>query len=136
MCRPIRLMDAVRREWEAATLPAVNLRFGTFGSSGGFQPEEFVVSVPERHVETAVGTDETILEALLRCSIDLMHDCRKGKCGLYLLDVDAVDGVLDHRDVFLSPSQKRCDRLLSTCVSRVVATEGSSNRPRVSLTLP
>ncbi|KRF28587.1 PDR/VanB family oxidoreductase [Phycicoccus sp. Soil802] len=136
MCGPIRLMDAVRREWEAATLPSVNLRFETFGSSGWFRPEEFVVSVPERQIETTVGTDETVLEALIRSGVDLMYDCRKGECGLCVLDVDAVDGVLDHRDVFLSASQKGCGRALSTCVSRVVATEGSSNRPRVSLTLP
>jgi vanillate O-demethylase ferredoxin subunit len=136
MCGPIRLMDAVRREWDAATLPPVNLRFETFGSSGWFQPEEFLVSVPQRQVETTVGTDETVLEALTRAGVDLMYDCRKGECGLCLLDVDAVDGVLDHRDVFLSASQKGCGRALSPCVSRVVATEGSSNRPRVSLTLP
>jgi ferredoxin-NADP reductase len=136
MCGPIRLMDAVRREWEAATLPPVNLRFETFGSSGWFQPEEFVVSVPERQVETTVGTDETVLEALIRAGVDLMYDCRKGECGLCLLDVDTVDGVLDHRDVFLSAAQKDCGRSLSTCVSRVAALQGSSARPRVSLRLP
>ena len=136
MCGPIRLMDAVRREWEAVTLPAVNLRFETFGSSGWFQPEEFVVSVPQRHVETTVRTDETVLDALIRAGVDLMYDCRKGECGLCLLDVDAVDGVLDHRDVFLSSAQKDCGRSLSTCVSRVAAPRGSSTRPRVSLRLP
>jgi ferredoxin-NADP reductase len=134
MCGPIRLMDAVRREWETATLPGVNLRFETFGSSGWFQPEEFTVSVPERHVETTVGTDETVLEALVRAGVDLMYDCRKGECGLCLLDVDTVDGVLDHRDVFLSAAQKADGRHISTCVSRV-ARNGSST-PTLSLTLP
>ena len=47
-----------------------------------------------------------MLEALTRAGADLMYDCRKGECGLCLLDVDAVDGVLDHRDVFLSAAQK------------------------------
>jgi ferredoxin-NADP reductase len=134
MCGPIRLMDAVRREWEAAALPAVNLRFETFGSSGWFQPEEFVVSIPERRVETTVGTDETVLEALIRAGVDLMYDCRKGECGLCLLDVEAVDGVLDHRDVFLSATQKAAGRSVSTCVSRVART--GSSTPTLSLTLP
>jgi len=136
MCGPIRLMDAVRREWETATLPPVNLRFETFGSSGWFQPEEFVVTVPQRQIQTRVGTDETVLEALIRAGVDLMYDCRKGECGLCLLDIDAVEGVLDHRDVFLSAAQKECGRSISTCVSRVVAAEGSPNGPRVSLALP
>ena len=136
MCGPIRLMDAVRREWEAATLPPVNLRFETFGSSGWFRPEEFVVSLPQRQVETTVRTDETVLEALTRAGVDLMYDCRKGECGLCLLDVDTLDGVLDHRDVFLSATQKADGRSMSTCVSRVAAGPGAAARPRVSLRLP
>ena len=88
MCGPIRLMDAVRREWETAGLPRANLRFETFGNSGWFQPEEFMVSVPQRAVQATVRSDETILEALTRAGVDLMYDCRKGECGLCLLDVD------------------------------------------------
>jgi ferredoxin-NADP reductase len=136
MCGPIRLMDAVRREWELASLPAVNLRFETFGSSGWFQPQEFVVSLPQRAIETTVRTDETILEALTRTGVDLMYDCRKGECGLCVLSVEGVDGVLDHRDVFLSARQKAEGRSISTCVSRVAAgTEGVAP-PRLSLCQP
>jgi ferredoxin-NADP reductase len=135
MCGPIRLMDAVRREWERAGLPAVNLRFETFGSSGWFQPEEFVVTLAERAVTETVRSDETILEALTRAGVDLMYDCRKGECGLCLLDVEQVDGTLDHRDVFLSAAQKAGGRSISTCVSRVAARAGSST-PTLSLSLP
>jgi ferredoxin-NADP reductase len=135
MCGPIRLMDAVRREWERAGLPAVNLRFETFGSSGWFQPEEFVVTLAERAVTETVRSDETILEALTRAGVDLMYDCRKGECGLCLLDVEQVDGTLDHRDVFLSAAQKAGGRAISTCVSRVAARAGSST-PTLSLSLP
>ena len=135
MCGPIRLMDAVRREWETAGLPPVNLRFETFGSSGWFQPEEFVVTVPQRRIEATVRRDETILEALTRAGVDLMYDCRKGECGLCLLDVERVDGTLDHRDVFLSTAQKTGGRSISTCVSRVASRPGGST-PTLSLTLP
>jgi ferredoxin-NADP reductase len=135
MCGPIRLMDAVRRAWETAGLPRANLRYETFGSSGWYRSEEFTVSVPERQVETTVRTDETILEALTRAGVDLMYDCRKGECGLCLLDVDTVDGTLDHRDVFLSATQKAAGRHISTCVSRVASRTGTST-PTLSLTLP
>ncbi len=135
MCGPIRLMDAVRLEWRSASLPAANLRYETFGSSGWFQAEEFVVALPQRAVETTVRPDETILEALTRAGVDLMYDCRKGECGLCLLDVDRVEGVLDHRDVFLSEQQKASGRSVSTCVSRVAAAEGSRSTPRVTLRL-
>ena len=112
-----------------------NLRYETFGSSGWFQPEEFVVTVPERAVETIVRTDETILQALTRAGLDLMYDCRKGECGLCLLDVDRVEGVVDHRDVFLSAGQKECGRSLSTCVSRVVA-DAAGTAPHLWLSMP
>ncbi|TGN64757.1 oxidoreductase [Nocardioides eburneiflavus] len=134
MCGPIRLMDAVRREWDTAGLPPAHLRFETFGNSGWFLPEEFVVTIPQRAVEATVRSNETILEALTRAGVDLMYDCRKGECGLCLLDVERVDGTLDHRDVFLSGAQKAAGRSISTCVSRVART--GSSTPTLSLTLP
>jgi ferredoxin-NADP reductase len=135
MCGPIRLMDAVRREWELTDLPAANLRYETFGNSGWFRPEEFVVRIPALQLETTVGTDETMLEALTRAGADLMYDCRKGECGLCVIDIDHLEGALDHRDVFLGSAQKRDNRSLCTCVSRVVAAD-SSTRPVVSLVVP
>lgn len=132
MCGPIRLMDAVRRHWEAATLPPHNLRFETFGSSGWFQPEEFVVTVPQRRIETTVRTDETILEALTRAGVDLMYDCRKGECGLCLLDVHQVDGTIDHHDVFLSKTQKRVRTGRCACVSPVSSARHPTRNGRPS----
>ena len=136
MCGPIRLMDAVRRSWQDSGLPPANLRYETFGSSGWFEPEEFVARVPQRGLEATVRTDETLLEALARAGADLMYDCRKGECGLCLLDVTSVDGALDHRDVFLSSDQQASGRSLATCVSRVVARPGSGTRPTVDLSVP
>jgi len=136
MCGPIRLMDAVRRSWEGAGLPMANLRYETFGNSGWFQPQDFVVSIPRLGIETSVGANETMLDALARAGADLMYDCRKGECGLCLVDIDQVDGTVDHRDVFLSAAQKATDRALCVCVSRVVAAAGSAARPAVALSLP
>jgi ferredoxin-NADP reductase len=123
MCGPIRLMDAVRRAWSDHGLGAWNLRFETFGSSGWYDAEEFVVRVPDRGVETVVGRDSTLLEALVEAGLDVMYDCRKGECGLCLASVEAVDGALDHRDVFLSDAQKQAGRRICTCVSRAVSAD-------------
>ena len=136
MCGPIRLMDAVRRTWEGVGLPPANLRYETFGNSGWFQPQDFVVSIPRLGIETSVGANETMLEALARAGADLMYDCRKGECGLCLVDIDHVDGTVDHRDVFLSAAQQSTDRTLCSCVSRVVPVPGSALRPAISLSLP
>jgi vanillate O-demethylase ferredoxin subunit len=138
MCGPIRLMDAVRREWEAASLPASNLRYETFGNSGWFRPEPFTVRVPQLDLETTVGAQETMLDALTRAGADLMYDCRKGECGLCCVDIGHVDGTVDHRDVFFSTAQKESNQSVCACVSRIVGSGagGVSDRPVVSLVLP
>lgn len=128
MCGPIRLMDAVRREWIARELPIYNLRYETFGNSGWFDPEEFVVRVPRIGLETRVGTHTTILEALTDAGADLMFDCRKGECGLCVVDVLQVEGTLDHRDVFFSDRQREAGTKVCTCVSRTVSRDACSGR--------
>ena len=135
VCGPIRLMDGVRRAWADEKLPPANLRFETFGSSGWFDAEEFVVRVPQLGVETTVGSGSTMLEALTAAGADMMYDCRKGECGLCRVDISAVEGVIDHRDVFLSERQKERDDAVCICVSRVVS--GPDGRaPTLTLTLP
>ena len=121
MCGPIRLMDAIRRQWMAAELPIHHLRYETFGKSGWFEPEEFVVRIPRLGLEATVGTHTTILEALTDAGADMMFDCRKGECGLCAVSVLAVDGFIDHRDVFFSERQHGQNAQLCTCVSRTAS---------------
>lgn len=135
MCGPIRLMDAVRRSWLERDLPLPNLRYETFGNSGWFEAEEFVVKVPGLGVETTVGTGESLLDALERADVDMMFDCRKGECGLCQVDIVSVDGTVDHRDVFYSEQQKDTATKLCTCVSRVVCGTGTSEARSVTSTV-
>ncbi|MFW0793483.1 PDR/VanB family oxidoreductase [Gordonia sp. CPCC 205515] len=138
MCGPIRLMDAVRRAWVTRDLPLPNLRYETFGNSGWFDPEEFVVEVPSMGIEATVSAGESMLDALERAGVDMMFDCRKGECGLCQVDVVSVDGVIDHRDVFLSEKQKDTSNHLCACVSRVAGGCGrrrSTDAPVITLAL-
>src|SRR3546814_11587065 len=101
MCGPIRLMDTVRRDWEGATLPAANLRFETFGSSGWHQPQAFVARIQQLGITATVGPQETLLDALTRAGADLLYDCRRGECGMCVLDDEHVAGPLDPPAIFL-----------------------------------
>ena len=136
MCGPIRLMDAVRRGWQDAGLPPANLRYETFGSSGWFEPEEFVARVPQRQVETTVRTDETLLEALTRAGVDLMYDCRKGECGLCLLDVVLRGGHArpPRRLPQQRPSRPAAGRWRPACPGS--RPRRATRTPTVSLSLP
>ena len=121
MCGPIRLMDAVRRAWQDFELDLPNLRYETFGNSGWFDPEEFVVRIPRLGIEAVVPKDRSMLEALEAAGADLMFDCRKGECGLCEVDVLDIFGDIDHRDVFYSERQQEASAKMCCCVSRITS---------------
>ena len=126
MCGPIRLMDAVRRAWEGRGLPVPNLRFETFGNSGWYDPEDFIVRIPRLGVEATVTRGRSMLEALEGAGVDMMFDCRKGECGLCEVRILDLDGRLDHRDVFYSRRQQAAEAKMCVCVSRAVADTGTA----------
>ncbi|WP_394685641.1 PDR/VanB family oxidoreductase [uncultured Microbacterium sp.] len=121
VCGPIRLMDAVRREWMTRGRPLADLRMETFGNSGWFDAQEFVVRVPASGIEARVRPNQSMLEALEAAGADMMWDCRKGECGLCEVRVLGLSGDIDHRDVFYSERQKDARSKMCCCVSRVVA---------------
>jgi vanillate O-demethylase ferredoxin subunit len=123
ICGPIRLMDAVRRTWLDSELENTNLRFETFGASGWYDPEEFIVRIPAKNVEVLVNKQHSMLEALEAAGVDMLSDCRKGECGLCEVRVLNLKGRVDHRDVFYSERQKEENEKISCCVSRIVTSE-------------
>jgi vanillate O-demethylase ferredoxin subunit len=126
MCGPIRLMDAVRRSWLERELNLPNLRYETFGNSGWYDPEEFLVRIPRLGVEAKVGQGRSMLEALEDAGVDMMFDCRKGECGLCEVRVLGLDGAIDHRDVFYSERQQKATEKMCCCVSRAVTSATGS----------
>ncbi|MEZ0493189.1 2Fe-2S iron-sulfur cluster-binding protein [Kineococcus sp. TBRC 1896] len=135
VCGPLGLLDAVTRAWRRHGLPPTALRYETFGSSGRHSAQAFRVQLPALGIETVVEPGSTVLESLQRSGADLMYDCLKGECGLCVLPVRHVDGLVDHRDVYLSEQQREAADSLCVCVSRVAA--GPQGRePLLVLDLP
>jgi vanillate O-demethylase ferredoxin subunit len=121
VCGPTPMLDAIKAAWAAAGRKPAELRFETFGSSGRFAPEPFTVRIPRLGMETTVPHDASMLEALEAGGTDMMFDCRRGECGLCQVKVLDVQGVIDHRDVFLSDDQHKAGDRLQCCVSRIVS---------------
>jgi len=130
-CGPVPLLEAIRSAWTAAGRPPADLRFETFGSSGRFAAQAFRVQVPRQHVDIMVPAGSTLLDALESAGVETLSDCRRGECGLCAMEVLALDGEADHRDVFLSEHEKQQNSRICACVSRVVGsvTLDSSYRP-------
>lgn len=119
MCGPIRLMEEIKRLWERTDRDPTALRYETFGNSGWFESEAFTVEVPQYGASVQVQPDESMLEALERAGVDMMFDCRRGECGLCEVQILALDGAVDHRDVFYSERQKEPNTKMCCCVSRI-----------------
>jgi len=119
LCGPLAMMNEVRHQWEAHKLPPADLRFETFGASGKFAPQTFKVSIPRLKLELTVEKNQSMLDVLNKAGADIMYDCVKGECGLCMVDILSCSGEVDHRDFFLSDEQKKENKKMCACVSRV-----------------
>ena len=75
--------------------------------------------LPRHGLKLDVPADRTLLDVLNEAGVDTLFDCQRGECGLCAVDVLAVQGRIDHRDVFFSPHEKQAGQRLCACVSRV-----------------
>ncbi|UWX53904.1 PDR/VanB family oxidoreductase [Maribacter litopenaei] len=119
LCGPIGLMNAVRKTWEQSPFENTNLRYETFGASGLFAPQKFMVNIPGYNKQIEVKENETLLHAMEAAEIDVMYDCKKGECGLCQVDILEYTGDIDHRDFFFSEAEKGENKKICACVSRV-----------------
>lgn len=122
VCGPVPMLDAARRAWEESGRPLADLRYETFGSSGRFAPQAFRVQVPRHALDILVPADCSLLDALEQAGVQALSDCKRGECGLCAMDVLAVSGEVDHRDVYLSEHEKHENKRICACVSRVVGS--------------
>ncbi|MET0722172.1 MAG: PDR/VanB family oxidoreductase [Tardiphaga sp.] len=122
LCGPMRMLEAARRAWNEAGRPPADLRFETFGSSGLLPTAEFRVRLKGTGAEIVVPQNRSMLAALNDAGFEVISDCERGECGVCAIDVIAVDGQIDHRDVFFSDHQKQSNAKICPCVSRALGT--------------
>ena len=116
----MRMLEAARRAWNDAGRPPADLRYETFGSSGLMPTAEFRVRLKDSDTELVVPQNSSMLDVLNDAGFEVMSDCQRGECGVCAIDVVAVDGEIDHRDVFFSDHQKQDNRKICPCVSRAM----------------
>ncbi|MDE5456588.1 2Fe-2S iron-sulfur cluster binding domain-containing protein [Bradyrhizobium sp. CSA112] len=120
ICGPMRMLEAARRAWNDAGRAPADLRYETFGSSGLKPTAEFRVRLKDTGTELVVPQNSSMLDALNAAGFEVISDCQRGECGVCAVDVVAVEGEIDHRDVFFSDQQKQHNRKICPCVSRAI----------------
>ncbi len=120
VCGPQPMLEAARRAWAVAGRSAADLRFETFGSSGQFATQAFRVQIPRHALDVMVPADSSLLDVLEAAGVQTLSGCKRGECGLCAMDVLAVAGAIDHRDVYLSEYERQANTRICVCVSRVV----------------
>ncbi len=117
VCGPTGMLQAARQAWAATHRPPELLRFESFGNSG--QTRAFAVNLPRHDLTFEVSANMSLLDTLEQQGIAAMYGCRRGECGLCAVNVLALEGSIEHRDVFFSEHEKRSNTQICVCVSRV-----------------
>lgn len=112
--------SATCKAWAKAARSEADLRYETFGSSGRFAPQSFMVNIPRHNLAITVPANKGLLDELEMAGVQAIYDCRRGECGLCAMDVLSLNGEIDHRDVFFCDEEKASNKRICVCVSRVV----------------
>lgn len=119
VCGPASLVQSTRAaaaalEWEAGRVVS---ELFTPAPTGDETP--FELRLEKSGLTLQVGQHTSILEAMAAAGLQPLFDCRRGECGVCPLPVLAFDGMLHHRDAYLSDEEKALGDTLCICVSRV-----------------
>jgi vanillate O-demethylase ferredoxin subunit len=96
------------------TEPLTNNSNGTESLTQGDHP--FGVVIKSTGAVVRVGATQTVVEALQASGVLVPTSCQEGWCGTCLTAV--LEGEIEHRDVYLSPSEQTANDQFLPCCSR------------------
>lgn len=117
ICGPQPMIDAaidaaLRLQW-----PEGRLYFELFTAPVQHDGDtDFEVELASSGKRIFVSRNQSILDALLEAGETPLFDCKRGDCGLCQTTV--IEGVPDHRDYYLSASERQLNKVMQICVSR------------------
>lgn len=118
VCGPKGFMDAVLGHARAAGWPESRLHVEFFNAAIAKSDDDgsFDVKLASSGKVVHVAKDETIIEALAAAGIEVPFSCEQGVCGTCLTRV--LDGIPDHRDLYLMPDEQAKNDQFTPCCSR------------------
>jgi len=118
VCGPTGFMDAVLGAARAAGWAETALHRENFAGAAttGVNDGAFEVQIASSGVVIRVAADQTVTAALAAAGISVPLSCEQGLCGTCLTRV--IEGVPDHRDVYLTDDERARGDQFTPCCSR------------------
>ena len=119
VCGPAGFMDYIERTAMEADFSAEQFNKESFkagGKLGEADNKPFVVKLTNSDKQFTVPPNKSIIQVLKENKIFIPVSCENGVCGTCKCKVTA--GEVEHRDMVLSESEKRDEKLFTPCVSR------------------
>jgi vanillate O-demethylase ferredoxin subunit len=118
VCGPKGFMDAVLSTARAAGWPEAQLHYEFFAADVAPQAGDgsFEVQLASSGRIVVVPADRSIVHALADAGVMVATSCEQGVCGTCLTRV--IDGVPDHRDLYLTPEEQAAGDQMLPCCSR------------------
>lgn len=117
ICGPKGLIDAALAAGHAKKWPDTHLHVELFTTAAPETGDRaFEIELRQSGLVFQVPADKTILEVLQENGCEPMYDCKRGECGV--CQVDVLEGTPDHRDYYLSESERAENNVIHVCISR------------------
>jgi vanillate O-demethylase ferredoxin subunit len=113
-CGPLPMLEAFEKA--TAGRPAGHVHVEYFQArqapavAGGFE-----VRLARSNRTIAVEPGKTVLDAVLDAGVSANYSCTEGVCGT--CETRVIEGIPDHRDLFLSPEEKVANKTIMICCS-------------------
>ena len=118
LCGPQGFMNWLRGQALARGWPEANIRIESFAAPIADDTENhaFDLKLARSGRTIKVTAEQSILDALHREGLDVPYACMQGTCGTCITAV--VGGEIEHRDAFLSETEKAAGDHMCLCLSR------------------
>ncbi|MEO8778638.1 MAG: PDR/VanB family oxidoreductase [Rhodanobacter sp.] len=118
VCGPRGFMDAVLETARAHGWPERQLHYEFFSADVGTSGDNacFEVRLASSGQVVMVPKGKTVVQALAQAGVEILTSCEQGVCGTCLTRV--LEGVPDHRDLYLTPEEQAANDQFTPCCSR------------------
>ena len=118
VCGPGGFIDWICSEADRAGIHKDRVHFEYFNAKevDTSQDHAFDVQVSNTGIVLHVPADKSVAEVLIEAGVDLYTSCAEGTCGTCMTRI--LEGVPEHRDVFLTEEEKVSGKVFTPCCSR------------------